>query len=205
MAASQVLTAQNANPMAKETDTVTDENFDVAWGSSLQVSNPMQSIQDQENPDLDTIQHVEMVAHDTRAGREEQNDGLHLVTVHFLLSPKTSRRQKYAWFAGSGLLLFVQMLTAISVMLGSFIPKCVCGIRRFRRHTLKQCPTCHRSLCLGSGQAPGRGVQNRTRAPDKSSFAVAPPTINARQVSIADHGEASARGAATCRSRSSSG
>ena len=90
--------------------------------------NPMMavpSIQDDENPDLDAIEHVEMLAHNTRGGRQERNDGLHLVTTHFLLSPKTSRRQKYAWFAGTGLLLLVQMLTAVSVMMSTIIPKCV--------------------------------------------------------------------------------
>jgi hypothetical protein len=96
--------------------------------------NPMMtvpSIQDDENPDLDAIEHVEMVAHDPRTGREEHNDGLHLVTTHFLLSSKTASRHKYAWFAGSCLLLFVQMLSAISVMLGSFVPNCTANHQCF--------------------------------------------------------------------------
>ena len=69
------------------------------WKPTLNPMITVPSIQDDENPDLDAIEHVEMVAHDPRTGREEHNDGLHLVTTHFLLSPRTLRRQKYTWYA----------------------------------------------------------------------------------------------------------
>jgi hypothetical protein len=121
MAAEELVPAQNANPMVDE-----KENDDI---SEMELQQPVtygtvSSMQDQPNPNLDEIQHVEMRAHDTRAGREENNDGLHLVTTHFLLSSETARREKYAWLAGSFMLLFVQMLSAASVMIGSFIPNC---------------------------------------------------------------------------------
>ena len=73
----------------------TVEKFDMEkLDMELQGPAIVPSIQDEPNPNLDEIQHVEMVQHDVRTGREEFNDGLHLVTTHFLLSSETSRRQK---------------------------------------------------------------------------------------------------------------
>ena len=103
------------------------EEFDMEQrmeATAARADGTVSSIQELPNPNLDQIEHVEMLAQDIRQGREERNDGLHLVTTHFVLSPRLTSRQKYSWLSRSVLLLFMQMLASISVMMGSFIPNC---------------------------------------------------------------------------------
>ena len=58
------------------------------------------------------------------APREELNDGIHLVTTHFVLSDDTMDHEKRGWIALSYVLLCLQMVAAGAIMAGAVVPNC---------------------------------------------------------------------------------
>ena len=52
------------------------------------------------------------------------DDGIHLVTVHYVLSPETQGREKAQWLGLSWGLLVMQMVAAGAIMAGAVVPNC---------------------------------------------------------------------------------
>lgn len=67
---------------------------------------------------------VRIVTHDERTKREELNDGVHLVTTHYVLSESATDREKTSWLALSYVLLAMQMVAAGAIMAGAIVPNC---------------------------------------------------------------------------------
>eukprot|EP01052_Picozoa_sp_SAG31_P038732 SAG31_NODE_5228_length_2662_cov_1.697620_6_plen_125_part_00 len=69
---------------------------------------------------------IQVITHDEKINlaREELNDGIHLVTAHYVLSPDTDDREKIAWIGLSWGLLLMQMVAAAAIMAGAVVPNC---------------------------------------------------------------------------------
>ena len=65
---------------------------------------------------------VRIMTHDEHTQREELNDGVHLVTTHYVLSESATDREKTSWLALSYVLLAMQMVASGAIMAGAIVP-----------------------------------------------------------------------------------